>query len=230
MRSVDYVTEGGDLDVKQFQADFACASLVGTRGYGIEKGLGAAVAAVSPELTEGPNAGFLREDARFALMFVTDENDCTHDGTLDETTACGGDMCEYWNQENRLGGPLTPVTELKAQLLGNLSQSKGREVFEEEVFVGSIHGQAARYAGERPAAAQCELDDYEGIAPSCASPLGVAYSGDRYERFIVQFPHFFPEVEDERASMIGWMCRGDFSPAIEAVGDWIGAAINPADR
>ena len=91
--------------------------------------------------------------------FVSDENDCSHDGTIDESTACGGDVCEFWNTEESLGGPLLPVAGLKAQLLGNLSVSKGRNVTEAEVFVGSIHGQAKRHEGEVPTAAQCASDD-----------------------------------------------------------------------
>ncbi len=227
LRSADYVTDGA-IDVEAMQRDFACMSLVGTRGYGIEKGLGAAVAAVSPELTSGPNQGFLRDDARFAVMFVTDENDCTHDGSIDESSSCGGDVCEFWNREDQLGGPLIPVAELKSQLLGNLSVSKGREVGDREVFVGSIHGGSQRFSGERPTEAQCSASEYAGITPTCATSLGVAFSGDRYERFLLQFPtgNFFPEPDAQTSTVTGWMCRGDFSPAISALGGWLARAVD----
>ena len=58
-------------------------STVGTRGDGYEKGLRAAITAVELEKTGGafgvmtsdatkPNHGFIRKDAGFALIFVTD--------------------------------------------------------------------------------------------------------------------------------------------------------------
>lgn len=228
LRSVDYLNDDGTLDAESFQADFACASLVGTRGYGIEQGLGAAVTAVSPQLAETANAGFLRRDARFAVMFVTDENDCTHDGSIAEDTVCGGDVCEFWNHPDHLGGPLVPPAEIKSQLLGNLSVSKGRTVTDSEVFVGSIHGISDRFTGEAPTQEQCSASDYSGISPTCQTSLGIAYSGDRYERFLLQFPpgNFFPPSRDESDELKGWMCQGDFSPAIQSLGSWLGSSTD----
>lgn len=225
LHSTDYMVDGA-LDIEALSADFACASLVGTRGYGIEKGLSAAVAAVSADKTAGPNAGFLRDEARFAVMFISDENDCSHDGTLREDSACGGDVCEYWNREDLLGGPLIPVAELKSELLGNLTVSKGRPVSEAEVFVGSIHGQGKRYTGAQPTDAECAAANYTGIEPTCATTLGIAYSGDRYDRFLAQFTNAFPRPNPD-GTTIGWLCRGDFSPAIAALGQWLGTATSP---
>lgn len=54
---------------------FAELVAVGTRGAGIEMGLEAAALALSEPLRSGANAGFLRDDARLALVFVTDEDD-----------------------------------------------------------------------------------------------------------------------------------------------------------
>ncbi len=92
LRAEEYVT-GGNLDAERLRSDFAYMSLVGTRGYGLEKGLQAAVEAVSPELTSlvsespsadvtAPNHGFLRRDSGFTMIFVTNENDCSHDGDI----------------------------------------------------------------------------------------------------------------------------------------------------
>lgn len=49
--------------------------LVGVEGSGFEKGLEAAAAALGPSLTLGPNAGFYREEAALAIIFVSDEDD-----------------------------------------------------------------------------------------------------------------------------------------------------------
>ena len=54
---------------------FAELVSVGAGGVGIEMGLEAARTALSPELVDGPNAGFLRDDANLSLIFVSDEND-----------------------------------------------------------------------------------------------------------------------------------------------------------
>lgn len=48
---------------------------VGAEGSGFEKGFDAAYAAVSPALTNGPNAAFYRPEASLAVIFVSDEDD-----------------------------------------------------------------------------------------------------------------------------------------------------------
>ena len=53
---------------------------VGTMGSGFERGLDAAAQALSPLMLEGPNSGFLRDDAVLSLIFVSDEEDISHLG------------------------------------------------------------------------------------------------------------------------------------------------------
>ena len=71
-----------------------------------------------------------------------------------------------------------------------------------------------------PASGRCR------IPSSCASPLGISFSGDRYENFIKTFPqeNYYPQpLPDaaEDAALKGWMCQGDFSPALKALGDLV---------
>lgn len=238
LKSSDY-KDGASLDIARLQNDFACMSFVGTRGYGIEKGLSAAVEATKPELTGGavdlatadtaaPNYGLIRQNARFAVVFVTDENDCTHDGTLAEDTACGGDVCEFANKEGT-DGPLVDPGVLKEQIMDNLRATKSNEAFgEADVLVASIHGNYNRFNGEVPTDAQCGAEDYQGINPSCATTLGIAYSGDRYERFLTSFPEgqYYPEPNPQNpdANLTGWICNGDFRPALQAIGEFFSSA------
>lgn len=249
LRSQDY-KNGNVLDVERLTADFACMSLVGTRGYGIEAGLAAAVEAVSPINTGGavdgdpnainasaPNHGLIRKDATFALVFVTDENDCTNNALLtieemkDPTRqpitidACGPDICEFENVEGKEGSsPLLPVDQLKDKMMANLAATKGRDdLGEAEVLVASIHGNAKRFkAADVPTS--CDTSQ-SYVTPSCASLNGVAYSGDRYERFLRQFPvgNYYPEpiATALDTPLTGWMCNGDFGPALEAIGKFI---------
>lgn len=252
LRSADYRDANGNLDVDTLRDDFACMSFVGTRGDGFEAGLIAAVEAVSPENTGGsienpddvgaaaPNHGLIRSDARFAMIFVTDENDCSNPlfrntersqqlyrdpnrPEINRGSACGAEICEVTNAEGYPNSPLIPVEELKQQFLENLAETKGRSLGEDftegEVLVASIHGDARRFP-EVITEDDCSGDDWSGVNPTCASSLGIAFSGDRYQRFLRLFPeeNFYPE---EGANTQGWMCQGDFTPALEAIGEFL---------
>lgn len=235
-----YYDADDKIDVERMSRDFACMSLVGTRGYSVEKGLGAAVEAVSPEMTGGaaeapaddtaPNHGLVRQDAEFAVVFVTDENDCTHDGTLHENTMCYGEICEFANHPDITDSPLIDPAELAAQFTDNLSATKGRQIDETEVTVASIHGRWKRYgaAPDYPAETpftpqECtELDQGpgsdRGVSTSCDSEFGTAYSGDRYERFAQSFSRSFPQAgADEH--MPGLICKPEeIANTLEAIG------------
>lgn len=234
LKSSDYRL-GNGLDVDRLKDDFACASFVGTRGHGIEKGLAASLEATKIELTGGPvdddtaegfdptapNHGFLRKNSRFALIFVTDENDCSHDGTLNEESTCNDDVCEFANIEGEEdSSPLLKIEDMKNDLFKNLQKSKNRPSFGEgEILVASIHGKPERFAG--PKLEMCEQDVATGVRPVCANRLGIANSGDRYTRFLQSFGEgqYFPRQEDNTQ---GWLCVGDFSPALTAIGQFVG--------
>lgn len=241
LKSEDFRNDDGTLDVARLTRVFGCMSTTGTRGYGYEKGLQVAAKAVGPEFTgyaesnpladaTAPNHGFIRPDANFSVIFVTDENDCSHDGSLLEQSACGGNICEFANTPE-LGdqSPLVPVEQLKQQFIENLSATKGREVNEVEILVASIHGTWGRYTGPFP---DCSASQ-EPPRAVCNTALGSAQSGDRYERFMRQFPNYFPSdiTRDDPTNFekkeLGWICLGDFSPALEAIGQFIAPDPTP---
>lgn len=60
---------------------FAQNANVGTNGDGTERGLEGARMALSPPNTTGANAGFLRQAAKLFLIFVSDEDDQSPDGS-----------------------------------------------------------------------------------------------------------------------------------------------------
>lgn len=240
LRSEDY-RNGATLDIDRLRRDFACMSLVGTRGYGIEKGLEAVLLATDPELTGGavgsetanasaPNHGLIRNNSRFAVIFVTDENDCSHNGELDENTPCGGDVCEFANREALdTDTPLVDPDAASERLIENLQVTKGEPNFNTaETLIASIHGNPRRFADDVPTEAECSADGYMGIRPTCATGLGVAFSGDRYERFLRAFPdgQFYPAPDQTNPTnpLTGWMCTGDFRPALEAIGEFFTSA------
>jgi hypothetical protein len=69
---------------------FTDRAQVGLNGSGKEKGLEVALYALSPAMTTGPNAGFLRDEANLLVIIVSDEEDCSDNGRLAtlEPTAC----------------------------------------------------------------------------------------------------------------------------------------------
>ena len=81
---------------------------MGIGGDDAEKGLQAALTALTPPLTQTLNVGFLREDAMLSIVIVSDENDCSDDGRLNTEQ---GEDC-YHNYDD-----LTPVPDLVERLL-----------------------------------------------------------------------------------------------------------------
>ena len=249
LRAEDYRQANGTLDEARLELDFSCMATVGTRGDGYEKGLRAAVNAVSPELTGGAielatadmtadNHGFIRTDAGFALIFVTDENDCSHDGSVMELgNACGSNICEYMNSSAVAAedSALISVETFAEQLRENLATTKGladvSELDESNLLVASINGTSKRYSQPFPT---CGSGMNPEVTPACASALGEAYSGDRYERFMRQFRNFYPNsvldgaTDPEAARLdftkyepLGWMCTDTFAPALTAIAEFI---------
>src|SRR5690554_4616610 len=188
LHSEDYRDETTQqMDIDRMRSDFACMSLVGTTGVGTEKGLAAAVHALSPEMTggtveaplenaaEAPNHGLLRENANFALVMVTDENDCSDYGLFAGDSALPGTtpfydeagnpieravnhrsspvdtVCALWNDSELADiTPLISPERLAQRLKDNLANSKGKEVNEKAIVVTSIHGEYRRYGQDYP--------------------------------------------------------------------------------
>jgi hypothetical protein len=241
----------GQLDDAQrakLEADFACMSFVGTSGNSVEKGLAAVELATSPEMTGGtvenptdesaPNFGFLRDSAKFSVIFVTDETDCSHDGTLDEGTSCGDDVCAFANHPDLEGeSPLIPSEKFATDVIQNLTDSKGYDVANESIIAASIHGNWRRYgamadypSGEPPATNTCTDLPSESIAerPSCDTEFGSAYSGDRYERFLRQFENVFPKKPDDpNQRMKGLICSPqEIATTLEQIGETIAGTVS----
>lgn len=228
LRAQDYTSEQGVLDVERLSDDFACMSLVGVRGFGFEQGLSAVVRAFSPELTGGPdgdpaqypNAGFVRPDAQTGVIFVSDENDCSNDGTLDYQSTCLVSECTY--QEN-LGeaGALLQIDTLRDELLANIAASRGVNSVDpdSEVIMASIHGRESRFLEPRPDECRPPIQFPEDHVPiSCASVNGEAYSGHRYAEFISAFDISFPKKPSEDTPMTGLICS-DFTRALTDIAD-----------
>ncbi len=78
----NYANADGTIDEVRLQDDFRCIASVGTCGAYYERGIEAISRALSDDMLAGPNAGFLRDDAFLAVLFLTDEDDCSSGGAL----------------------------------------------------------------------------------------------------------------------------------------------------
>lgn len=78
---------------------FACAAQLGTDGPGWEMQLHASELALGARVADGTNAGFLRDDALLAVVYLTDEDDCSrrdNNFTHDATTPCTNEPVSQW--------------------------------------------------------------------------------------------------------------------------------------
>ena len=114
-----------------------------------EKGLAAAAFALSPSMTlaGGPNQGFLRRNAQLLVVFVSDEDDCSDDGRLDQE---GPDACyELAERLPPVGDFLMPLWDAKDSRdqvqVGAIVGTEGSAC--SEVFPGRRYIAAAELTG-----------------------------------------------------------------------------------
>jgi hypothetical protein len=134
-RDDDYVTLFGER------------ALVGLNGSGKEKGLEAALHALSTEMATGPNRGFLRPEAKLLVVFVSDEDDCSDEGALGDSdnTACYSDR-----------DALVPVEEYSARFRALKANAS-------DVQIGAIVGpENSGGGGGENVSAQCDTNTFAG--------------------------------------------------------------------
>jgi hypothetical protein len=220
-------------EIEKLARDFGCIGALGTQGCGFAQQLEAAYRAlVVNTVPGGPNAGFLRDDSILAVLFVTDEEDCSAaDPTMFDVSSYPFvlDMVCYY-QRDKLYLP-----SRYADALRTLRPDP------DDLVVGFITGVPPGPAceGSGDAIAGCLDDpamqeiltpdsmDLEHVCkypadctppdpPNAGSCLAEAYPGRRY-------------VEVAQAlgpsAVVGSICTGSFAPFIDAVSQKIGADI-----
>jgi len=119
-----------DKGAPTLAADFKANVLVGLDGSGKEQPFRAARLALSDRLLD-TNQGFLRDGARLAVVFLTDEDDCSDSS---DPRATSNDQCHDKAVKNATPPILDTVDDFAAFLLGPV----GGQV--REVTVGAIGG------------------------------------------------------------------------------------------
>jgi hypothetical protein len=88
-----------ERDDPDMAGTFSCAADVGIGGPGWETPLLASERALSAPMVNGTNAGFLRDDALLAIVYLTDEDDCSRrDNNFDHPVAapCTEEPVQSW--------------------------------------------------------------------------------------------------------------------------------------
>ena len=163
---LDPANPNSGLHVDELRADFRCTATVGTVSgeAGFERGLDTMRQALSLDALETINSGFRREEAWLAIIFVTDENDCSHGGALELTQNA---ECEWLRDD------LVPVSTF-IDFVKTVEGTEGGD----RILVAGIIGPDNDVRPERPIEPQ----------PSCSNAeRGTAFAGYRYEEFITAF-------------------------------------------
>jgi hypothetical protein len=206
---------------------------VGEYGCGFEQPLHAMKLALNN--SNPANAGFLRSDAALAVIFLTDEDDCSvahstlfvNNGSLGQLTSF---RCTRYGLTCDDGGA-TPdamyVPGPKGQCRPNDASAylarvgdfveflRSLKTNPSHVIVASISGDPTPVTVE----ARSEMEGGPRLAHSCYWPApGVAYPAVRLKWFLDQFP--------ER-NVSATMCQGDFDQPMRDIAGMIGKVLLP---
>jgi hypothetical protein len=181
---------------------------VGTGGCGFEQPLEAARTALVQHIgSGGPNAGFLRDDALLAIIFVTDEDDCS------------APEASFYDPDNE------ELDVLNLRCVTNSERLYPVERYVEDfralrsdddlVVVAAISGlpEDGSWDPGEPIEAlralQRVVPETElGFEPSCMSTLGVALPPVRFAGLAQAFGS---------NGVLSSICRNDWTPALDAI-------------
>jgi len=177
---------------------------------------------------EAPNHGLVRPGAKTAVLFVTDENDCSspnEQANIGERCAqlyCYFPQSDAWSEEQWSGGTkplLDEIPALAETLRKNLADSKRTDELEStDLIVGSIHGNYKKYGSKSgqtipSGGPTCTGNKYENLVSTlnvCNNPRGTAKSGDRYADFLEKLREAgFETIPGESRPRKGFMCNDE---------------------
>ncbi|MBI5487947.1 MAG: hypothetical protein HY905_11490 [Deltaproteobacteria bacterium] len=175
--------------VEQMVEDFGCLATLGTAGCGFEQQLKAMHQALSADLAPGAcNAGFLRNDSLLALLWLTDEEDCSVLPDHPEIFDMDRDDLGHLNIRCFLHPELVePVSDYVAAF-GNLRPTGAANVVlamivgvppDEPRCIGAGDTLAA-CLGLPAMTARIDPGSATTLVPSCDTDLGLAYPPRRF--------------------------------------------------
>ncbi len=207
--SRDFPDDGSDPDDPPIWEDFACIATLGTEGCGFEQPLESALAALTVQAGPGrPNAGFLREDSLLAIIFVTDEDDCS---------AANPDLYDPAREDF---GPMNVRCLLNPDQLHSIDRYfEGflslRDGDPDRIVVGAITGVPVDGSWEpgdpidalRDLAVVDPRNPNEQL-PTCGTSMGRAFAPVRIAELVYRF---------EDSGMLASICHADWTRPLQGI-------------
>jgi len=200
-------------EAERMAHEFGCLARLGTDGCGFEQHL-KAMARSFEHMEGGPNAGFLREDSLLAVLFVTDEEDCSvvegGEGIFDYTDTAYGHL----SLRCFLHPDMIEPVETYIDILRSIKDDPDRLVV--SFIVGVPQTEMCEGTGDAIPECLDHPDMIERVdptaltqlVPACTTTTGAAFPGRRF-------------VEISQAlgdnAMVHSICNDDFGPALDVL-------------
>jgi len=202
--------------------DFMERVQVGTQGSDKERGLQAAYHALTDEDALAHNDGFLRDDAVLALVFVSDENDCSDDNWLDDDMS--GALCYD------IADQLVPTAEY-IRSFQNIKGVGGRVVASTIVGPQVSEGCEESWPGKRYSTLAEELDGAQGNIcdtdySEVMDEIGSSITAPQRSFYLTYTPVqdtlvvYVDDVEVESDETWGWV-YDDALVSVDFLGDYV---------
>jgi hypothetical protein len=219
---LSYESEEPDVPaINRVTKGFECIATLGTDGCGWEQPLKASAKALIDH-RDGVNAGFLRPDSILAVLFVTDEEDCSvasgSEGIFDFSDSSLGHMDLRCFNHPAMVEPI----DTYVSVFHSLRADPGKLVL--AFIVGVPQGEQCEGSGDAIPTCLEHPDMIErvdmpttSILPACTTPTGSAPPGRRF----VEIAQSFGE-----SALVQSICTDDFGPAIQALTDKLHEVVN----
>jgi hypothetical protein len=226
-RQVNY--PGGDL-----AASFSCIAQLGAAGCGFEAPLAAMQRALDGSRPE--NAGFLRRGAFLAVVFLTDEDDCSADDlslfTRDQSVAGPNDLrcaieayqCDsliapgsdgtYSNCKLRTDGALANPSDFAAFLTSIKDPTR--------IMTALIGGDPTTTIETGPLTIAGSSAQERVVQPSCMTTINSVVQVARPANRIAAFVQAFAS-----RGLFNTVCASDYSQALTDIGNQLGILVSP---
>jgi hypothetical protein len=227
--------------IEKVKEAFQCIAEIGSGGCGFESQIEAARRALDPKLNRNP--GFMRKDAMLAVIFITDEDDCSAQKSQ-----------LFDPNQNQLNDPLGPLTSFRCFEFGVQCDCPGGTckrttvgartnckpafnwLYKVEDYItffkglkqpGRVHLFAIAGPTDK---VEVGLDGQNPtLRPSCQSATGKAVPGVRLEALVKGLGvrgHFNAGVDTTFSkAMPVDICSSDYSPALRLVGKVLTSAL-----
>jgi len=210
--SVEHPDDGTDPANPPIWEDFGCIATLSTGGCGFEQQLESAYVALTSQADEGhPNHGFLRDDSLLAVIFVTDEDDCSSPNSEMFNTS----RDDFGPPNTRCAFNPTQLYDIERYYEGLISLRRHWENPLDGIIVAAITGipvDGSWNPGDPieglEAMVQVSPTNPNELVPSCSTSNGLAYPPVRIVDLVSRFGN---------SGVLGSICREDWTAHLETI-------------